>query len=148
MIFVVGFGWAKPVPINPLYFKNRKLGTIIVSIAGPLTNFLIATISAILLSLNISSNTIIISILQLTIIYNIVLGVFNLIPLPPLDGSKIIASLLPDKYEALFYKHEKYLYGILLLLLITGTMKNILNPLLYFGISLVNKIILTISNII
>jgi Zn-dependent protease len=62
--------------------------------------------------------------------YNLMLGIFNLLPFPPLDGSKIVASLLPIRLEYLFYKYERYLYIVLLLLIMTNTIDKILNPLI------------------
>lgn len=130
LLFTLGFGWAKPVPINPLYFKDRKLGTILVSIAGPLTNFALAILTALLITLLKINNDLILSFVLPIFLYNIALGVFNLIPLPPLDGSKILASLLPNKYEYLFYKYERYLYIILIVLIMTDTINVILHPLI------------------
>lgn len=136
MLIFAGFGWAKPVPINPRYFKNRKLGTVLVSLAGPFTNFLIAIttviVSTILIRHNLLTNQIVVKIIFYIILYNIVLGVFNLLPFPPLDGSKVLASLLPTKYEIMFYKYERYLYSILLILLITDSISKILNPAVVF----------------
>ncbi len=134
LVFIfVGFGWAKPVPVNTSYFKNRKLGTILVSIAGPLTNFILAIIAAFILSLGIIRSRLILEIVLNTILYNIVLGVFNLLPFPPLDGSKVLASLLPTKFEVMFYKHERYVYILLLILFITDGINVILSPALEFA---------------
>ena len=104
-----GFGWAKPVPINPMNFKNRKLGTILVSLAGPVSNLLLAIVFSILYKFvaPIFDIVALYYILQYGVIINISLMIFNLIPVPPLDGSKILASLLPYKYEAKFYQYEK-----------------------------------------
>lgn len=137
LLLTVGFGWAKPVPINPLKFKNRKGGTIIVSLAGPITNFLLvilsATILGVLISNGVKVNNFVITLLQLSIAYNLVLGIFNLLPFPPLDGSKILASLLPTELEMMFYKYERYFYLILVLLIITNTIDKILGPLIDLG---------------
>jgi len=145
LLFTVGYGWAKPVPINPMYYKKRKLGTILVSLAGPLTNFLIAiitTISIFIIVGNFSnSSTILLDILRITIWYNIILGLFNLLPFPPLDGSKIIASILPTKYEILFYKYEKYLYILLVGLAISGSINRILAPLIDLSYNTLFKMI-------
>lgn len=144
LLIIVGFGWAKPVPINPLYFKKRKLGVILVSISGPLTNLVIALLAAILLVSDITLSILIADILRYTILYNIVLGVFNLLPFPPLDGSKVVASLLPTKYEMLFYKYEKYLYSLLIILLITNTIDKVLGPLVEIGYSVLIRVIMLI----
>jgi Zn-dependent protease len=124
------FGWAKPVPINFFNFKNRKLGTIMVSLAGPVSNFIIAIIVGFILSLDLITNAIVFKILFITLWYNIMLGVFNLLPFPPLDGSKIVASLLPKKLEYYFYKYERYFYLILIILIATNTVDKLMRPII------------------
>ncbi|MTI70218.1 MAG: site-2 protease family protein [Firmicutes bacterium] len=141
LLFIVGFGWAKPVPINPRYFKKRKMGTLLVSLAGPVTNFILALFSAIIFVSGIIENNIILSMLRPLIFINIALGVFNLLPFPPLDGSKIVASLLPNNLEYLFYKYEKYLYLILILLVLTNNIERILGPLVQIGFNTLNDIL-------
>lgn len=140
-LMVFRFGWAKPVPINPNYFKNRKKDTILVSAAGPIINFIIALFFSLIVSMDIIRNNLILNIVIITIWYNIMLGLFNLLPLPPLDGSKVLASMLPDKYEYYFYKYEKYLYIILLLLIVTGLIDKILSPLINIVLNIMVKII-------
>ncbi|RKD34773.1 peptidase [Thermohalobacter berrensis] len=140
LLFVAGFGWAKPVPVNPMYFNNRKMGTILVSLAGPLANFILSIISAIILVTGIITNSLIIKIFELTLLYNIVLGVFNLLPFPPLDGSKILASILPTKYEMLFYRYEKYTYLLLIFLIMTNVIDRLLNPLIILWYNLLVNI--------
>ena len=135
------FGWAKPVPINPNNFKKRKRDTILVSLAGPFSNFILAIIISFIISLGLITNNILLNILIIMLWYNIMLGVFNLLPFPPLDGSKILASLLPNKYEYVFYKYERYLYLILILLIATNTIDKILGPFINFSLSLLIKII-------
>ncbi|WMM26485.1 site-2 protease family protein [Tissierella sp. MB52-C2] len=124
------FGWAKPVPINSFNFKNRKLGTIMVSLAGPVSNFIIAIIVGFILSLDLITNAIVFKILFITLWYNVMLGVFNLLPFPPLDGSKIVASLLPKKLEYYFYKYERYFYLILIILIATNTVDKLMRPII------------------
>ncbi len=136
LLFLVGFGWAKPVPINPKYFKKRKRGTFIVSIAGPIMNFILAFIFSIIYMSGIVNGTVLTIIFKTTIFYNIVLGIFNLLPFPPLDGSKIMASLLPVKYEFLFYKYENNLRIILIILVLTNTIEKILGPLVNISFNL------------
>lgn len=141
-MLVFRFGWAKAVPINPGYFKNRKRDTILVSLAGVTTNFILAfIIGAILVYLPLK-NDIVIQMLQMGLWYNIMLGVFNILPFPPLDGSKVVASLLPVKWEAFFYKNERYFYFILLFLIATRTIQKIIGPLIIFVFNLIIKILM------
>lgn len=137
MLMILGFGWAKPVPINPFKFKNRKFGTILVSIAGPTTNILLALIFSIILT-NISGpiNNIVYTLLISSIWYNVVLALFNLLPLPPLDGSKILASLLPEKLEYKFYKHEQKLYALLIIFILINGVDKVLTPVIFKVVSL------------
>lgn len=140
-MLVFRFGWAKAVPINPMNFKNRKRDTILVSIAGVTVNFIIAIIlGAVLVYGNITNETAI-DILGIGMWYNIMLGVFNLLPFPPLDGSKVVASLLPVKIEYYFYKYERYFYIILLGLIATDMVQRILGPLVNFAYSLIIRIL-------
>lgn len=132
-LLVFKFGWAKPVPINPLYFKNRKRDMILVSIAGPMMNFTLAIIIAIILSLNIITSPRAFLIISLSLHYNIMLGVFNLLPFPPLDGSKILASFLPVKWEYYFYKYERYLYFILIILIWIKAVNRMIIPITYYA---------------
>ena len=110
MMIIARIGWAKPVPINPIYFKDRKKGTMLVSIAGPLSNLAMAFIGVFLFEITyiVGYRNIIagdyftlyfIEFLKLFFLVNINLAIFNLLPVPPLDGSKILSGVLPaDKY--------------------------------------------------
>ncbi|TJX61442.1 site-2 protease family protein [Soehngenia saccharolytica] len=129
-MLIFKFGWAKAVPINPAYFKNRKRDTIIVSVAGVLTNFVLAILFGFIIIKFKITNDYIYQMILIAMWYNLMLGIFNLLPFPPLDGSKIVASLLPIRLEYLFYKYERYLYIVLLLLIMTNTIDKILNPLI------------------
>lgn len=141
-LLIFKFGWAKPVPINPRNFKNRKIDTIIVSLAGPFSNFLLAIVFTIILSIAKINNYIIIKMLLMGLWYNVMLGVFNLLPLPPLDGSKVLASLLPIKYEYKFYKYEKYLYIILIALIASNLVDKVLRPIIEFILNFFINIII------
>ena len=133
-LLVAHFGWAKPVPFNPLNFKNRKQGTIIVAFAGPLMNVFIAIVALItffIISTVLKyNNTALYDVIWAIYSVNLSFAVFNLIPLPPLDGSKILSSLLPNKYEYLFYKYENYSYILLLVLIFTNALNYVLLPMI------------------
>lgn len=123
-LIIFQFGWAKPVPINPNYFDNRRQGTLLVSVAGPLMNLFLAFLSlVIIMGFNIDNNF-----LGSVFIYNVIFGIFNLLPVPPLDGSKILASLLPEKFESFFWKYERYGYIVLLLLIFSNGIDIVLGP--------------------
>ncbi len=129
-MIVLRFGWAKAVPINPYKFKNRKKGTLIVSLAGVFVNFILAIIFALLtiFFLYMEYNTLG-EVTMLCLWYNAMLGVFNLLPLPPLDGSKVLATLLPSELEYKFYRYERYLYIILVVLLLSGMVSRFIGPI-------------------
>lgn len=138
-LFFFGFGWAKPVGINSRYYKNEKLGICLVALAGPITNFIIACVSALLL--NFIPNGILASFLYILMSINIGLGCFNLIPLPPLDGSKILAAVLPDKLYWKYMSIERYSMIILMIVLYTGILNPVLNVLYSLAYSLVSLFI-------
>lgn len=138
------FGWAKPVMINPNNFRDRKKGTFFVSIAGVLTNFILAIISVIIMKY-IRLSDFVFELFMNIFRFNIILGVFNLIPIPPLDGSKLLFSFLPPKYEYYLIKYEKYGYILLLLLIMTDNLDKILIPMVNFMINLIGKIVWCIT---
>lgn len=138
------FGWAKPVMINPNNFRDRKKGTFFVSIAGVLTNFILAIIAVIIMKY-IRLSDFVFELFMNIFWFNIVLGVFNLIPIPPLDGSKLLFSFLPPKYEYYLIKYEKYGYILLLLLIMTDNLDKILIPMVNFMINLIGKIVWCIT---
>ena len=107
------FGSAKPVPVNFSRLKNPKLGMLLVSLAGPLSNFILALVMVVPIKLGLV-NQISYPFLLLGIYINLLLGTFNLIPIPPLDGSKILAALLPSQWTIKILDLEKY--GFLLVL--------------------------------
>lgn len=111
------FGWAKPIPVSPHYFGNRQRGMMLVGLAGPMTNFLIAILLALLLNLIHPSVTgLPFEILYLAFQVNIVLGIFNLIPIPPLDGSRVIGVFMSRSMYARWVELDRY--GIFFILLI------------------------------
>ncbi len=143
MIILVGFGWAKPVPINPYNFRNYRAGLRWVSLAGPLANFTLAFLSLVLFRVLILSGAggLFLSFMAVMVQLNILLGVFNLIPIPPLDGSKILVSLAPDSFVDFFHQIEPYAPIILLVLIITRALSYILFPLYDLILNLFNAII-------
>ncbi|MGN0266335.1 MAG: site-2 protease family protein [Lachnospiraceae bacterium] len=126
-------GWAKPVPINPWYYKNKKLGIILTSLAGPLMNILTGGISIFvmvwmemavrggILAAGNAVNTIY-TILYYFSVLSINLAVFNLIPIPPLDGSKILIPFLSSKAQEWFYRYERYFMIALMVCLYAGVL--------------------------
>ena len=109
MMFVAGFGWAKPVPVDPRYFRNPKWGMALTALAGPASNFLLAGLSLLLARVLAetapNSLAIVFFAVQLPML-SLGLGVFNLIPFPPLDGSKVLAAFLPDSLYIRWMRYE------------------------------------------
>lgn len=124
------FGWAKPVPINPNNFRNPKKGSVIVSIAGPLSNICLSLIGVLLYGILFRfkfglSNMTFYSIfyngfLSQFVVLNLYFAIFNLIPIPPLDGAKILFALLPPRIYFKLINYERYSFIILIVLLYTG----------------------------
>lgn len=143
MLMIARFGWAKPVPVNENNFKNRTMGSLLVSIAGIGMNILIAIVAFIILHFtqNLFQNYAYFEVMSSIIRINIAFAAFNLLPVPPLDGSKILVTLLPSKYRYMVYKYENYGTVILILLLITGTLGIVLNPIVNVIIAFITSII-------
>ncbi len=151
-ILFLGFGWAKPVPVNPQNFKNPKAGMAITAVAGPLMNILLASISWFfyhwIAFLNISRNsTVLFYILLFLAFYtqiNISLAVFNLIPIPPLDGSRLLNVFLPSKYYFAIMRYERFYSLFILLLIYMGVLDgpmNFISGFIYQIISIVPGLI-------
>ncbi|MGB9847866.1 MAG: site-2 protease family protein [Minisyncoccia bacterium] len=126
------FGWAKPVPFNPLQLKNPKKSIGLVGLSGPLTNLLIALFFSFIFRLihflNIVSLAPLGDFLTIIIYINILLAVFNLIPIPPLDGSRILYSFLPSKYEQFYWNLERY--GLMLVMFLVFFGFRFITPLI------------------
>lgn len=128
MILLVGFGYAKPVPVNPYKtkLKNKKLAMALIALAGPVSNLLVALLSAFcyVAIYRYSSGGIIATAFSVFFLYcaiiNINLAVFNLIPIPPLDGSRILTAILPTETYFKIMKYERYIMIAIMVLLLTG----------------------------
>jgi Zn-dependent protease len=117
LILLTGFGWAKPVQWNPRNITvDRRLGSILVAAAGPLSNLLLAFVAVLLLRFGLADNTFLRATLDFFVLINILLFVFNLIPIPPLDGSHILFALLPG--DTFNLQRQLGQYGFLLLFLV------------------------------
>lgn len=144
--FLVKFGWAKPVPVNPAYFRDPKKGMMWVALAGPAANLGLAIISALLTKLVVliaqiipysaAAEAIVVplhAMLVASVWINLVLGILNLLPIPPLDGGKILAGLLPNHLAASFVKLERYGFLIILLLAFSGLLSKVIVPVISFA---------------
>ncbi|ABO49666.1 peptidase M50 [Desulforamulus reducens MI-1] len=145
LLFIAGFGWAKPVPVNPFYFDDRKKGMMLVSLAGPATNLLLALVAAVVFGLMKPSGWLFFM-LSYFIYINVLLAVFNFLPIPPLDGSKILAGILPGRQEWL-YQLERYGTAILLVLIIFGFLSPILQFFINPIVDLLNALATTIASL-
>lgn len=137
------FGWAKPVPYNPANFQNQRTGTLAVAAAGVSANFLIAIIFG--LVIRFLPNFIAVPqsfyfITSAIVIVNLALGIFNLIPIPPLDGSKILFSLLPSSAMPFLYQMEQY--SLFFLLIFIVFFADVLSPIMIFLFSLLTGLAL------
>jgi Zn-dependent protease len=129
MLFIFGFGWAKPVPVNFNRLRNRQYGIILVSAAGIIANILLAFLAFFLdRLLSPSPSGVLAQLLYYLAQINIILAAFNLIPIPPLDGSKILLGLAPAKFQNIFFRLERYGFFIIIGLLYFG----VLDPVIDF----------------
>ena len=134
------FGWAKPVPVNPYNLNNIRNDMAKVAFAGPASNLILVIISALALKLvfMFSPNfTILIQVFVYSIMINLLLALFNLMPIPPLDGSKIIARFLPVQAANKYMRFEKYGMLIVIALIVTGVFSKIIVPVFYVIFNLI-----------
>ncbi len=151
MILLVGFGWAKPVPINPINFNQYRSGLRWVSFAGPMSNLIFGFISLLVFRILLNAGlltfggleyaNLAFDFFQQLIMINIYLALFNLLPIPPLDGSKILMSFLSDANLGIYRQLERYAPLILLGLIITGILGQIIFPLARFVLMIYEAII-------
>lgn len=132
MLFIANFGWAKPVPVDPQYFRNPKRDMLLVALAGPVSNLILAFIAGMSLRFtSFETSTlpesvfILFKMIRYSLFINLVLAFFNLIPIPPLDGSKILRSLLPETLLAPYLRFEQYGPFLLLGLIVLGRLTEI-----------------------
>lgn len=130
------FGWAKPIPVNPRYFRRTRLGMALVALAGATANLLLAfcfSLALLLLLLNVPAlpkDSFILQVCEAGIVLNCSLAWFNLLPVPPLDGSKVLACLLAAPLARLYLSLERYGMLIVLMLLATGLLGRVIRPLI------------------
>jgi len=147
--FFIKFGWAKPVPVNPAFFKNPKKDMLWVALAGPATNLGLAIISAIVtkfiwalastLPYSTAAEAILVplnAMLIASVWINLVLCIFNFLPIPPLDGSRILTGLLPDDLARSYLQVERYGFIIILVLAFSGVLSKVIIPVISFANSL------------
>lgn len=144
--FFIKFGWAKPVPVNPYYFKNPRKDMLWVALAGPVTNLLLAVVSALLLKALIGTASVIpysklleailvplYNMLVASVWINLVLCIFNFLPIPPLDGGRILTGLLPENMARTYASFERYGFIVILLLAFSGVLGTVIFPLIRFA---------------
>ena len=145
MLFIVHFGWAKPVQINPMNFSNPRRDDILVSVAGPASNLIVSFIALIILVLlakfdfPFSEGTLLV--FNLIIIYNINFAIFNMLPIPPLDGSHILKNFLPYELARQYEYIERYSFIFLIIILMTPVLSYIFVPLQQFILGIFQGIV-------
>jgi Zn-dependent protease len=132
MLLLFGFGWGRPVPFDPSFLKNPKRDSAIIAFAGPLSNILLASLLAIIYHLfNLSG--FLGSLVEMTAFYNLILGFFNLLPVHPLDGFKVVNGFLPESLSYQWLQMAPYGLFILILLIVTNATDLFVTPLLNFS---------------
>ena len=133
MLFLVHFGWAKPVQINPTNFSNPRRDDILVSLAGPASNLITSFVALIILvllaKLDFPLSEGLLVVFNLIIVYNINFAIFNMLPIPPLDGSHILRNLLPYEMARVYAQLERYSFIFLIIILMTPVLSYVFVPL-------------------
>lgn len=158
LMILTGFGWAKPVEVNPMYYKDRKKGMALVAVAGPLSNFLLAFISMLIyvifvvvsISFNLSQGLVntILTICTYSAQINLCFMVFNLIPIPPLDGSRILGMFLSNRTYYTLMQYERYSIILIMFLSLTGMFDSIIGGGVNFFYNGIMTILINIVNFI
>ena len=141
MLFFAQFGWAKPVMINARNFKDWRKGELYVSLAGPAANLVTAFIALLLLAAVGGQAVWLYNVLKLIVLYNINFAVFNMIPLPPLDGSKVLMSFLPGEWAYKLAGIERYSFLILIVLVFTNVLGMIIFPIRAVLLNMMSNIV-------
>lgn len=139
-----GVGWAKPVPVNPGYFKRPKTGMAITALAGPVSNLLLALwllLGVRMMPQFVLSHPVLLAFMVDTAVLSIGLGVFNLLPIPPLDGSKVLFALLPDRQYRWLMRYERFGMLLIMLLVCFGALNGFLSGALSAVFSLLCRIV-------
>ena len=142
MLIMVGFGWGKPVPFAPNKLRNQRFGAALVGIAGPVVNVILAFVSALIMVQLINSEVaslIAFRFLLISLTLNIGLAVFNMMPIPPLDGSRVLSALLPPSKQHIIYFLDKWGF-VILLIFVFFLFRPIAGPIINWGIELVARI--------
>ncbi|OQB15918.1 MAG: Peptidase family M50 [Firmicutes bacterium ADurb.Bin193] len=153
MILTIGFGWAKPVPVNTRGFADPKRGMALTALAGPMSNVVLAFLSGFALVLTgllvlhngelyVTSDTVWATLLIKLFVYNCSIAMFNFLPIPPLDGSKIVGALLPARLYFEMMKYEMYGMIVLVVLLYTG----LLTPVLHNGVNSLMRLVFSLAS--
>ena len=148
------FGWAKPVPFNPARLKNPARDSVLIAVAGPASNIITAVAVTVFLKLALTFGFFrllptpvvedLIQIIYLAIMVNVGIGVFNMLPVPPLDGFKVVSYFLPRQWVVASYQYSMVFFGVFLVLIATGTLSKIVGPVVR---QLQQAIFLTIMNL-
>ncbi len=157
LMILTGFGWAKPVMVDPRYYKNQKKGMAITAAAGPLANLLMAIIGMIVyysvviikekFQINMDFSTLLMFV-YVFIYTNLCFMVFNIIPIPPLDGSKVLGLLLPNRVYYTMLQYERYSMILIMVLSLTGVFGGIIGSGVNLIISLIDKPLLFLAGLI
>lgn len=153
-IALFGFGWGKPVIVDDSKFKNRRRDNMLVSIAGPLSNLVLAIIFTLIFKIMYETNLFtlydlnpqvgdsIFTMMYIAISFNVIFAIFNMIPIPPFDGARLLFYILPPKYEKVMFKISQYSFFIIIFLFVTGLGTKIITPIYNLLMGIISVFIL------